>query len=78
MVQPAPMDTLIEQAGLTPRERQTLKHLLAGRSERETARQMRLTFSTIHTYVKAIYQKFRVNSRSKLMAKFLREVANAV
>ncbi len=33
----------VKQAGLTPRERQTLRHLLSGRSERGIAKVMRLS-----------------------------------
>jgi DNA-binding NarL/FixJ family response regulator len=65
---------LVENAGLTSRERQTLRHLLRGRAESEVARQMKLGHSTVHVYVKSIYVKFRVRSRAQLMAKFLTHV----
>ena len=65
------MHPLVKAADLTARERQTLRHLLKGRSESEVARLMKLKTSTVHVYVKAIYIKFGVRSRPKLMAKFL-------
>lgn len=68
------MHPLLANAALTPRERQTLRHLLKGRNEAQTAKRMRLCASTVHVYVRGIYRKLRVKSRSQLMAKFLTHV----
>lgn len=57
---------------LTPRERETLQYLLAGFGEKEIASKMILSHNTIHHYVKAIHKKFRVSSRSELLALWLR------
>ena len=65
-------------ASLTPRERQTLRHLLFGRPERVIAKMMRLKPDTIHIYIRGVYRKFRVKSRAKLMALFLRNVAKKI
>jgi DNA-binding NarL/FixJ family response regulator len=68
----------IERADLTRRERQTLRHLLRGRSEAEAARRIRVSTSTVHIYVRQLFKKFRVNSRAKLMALFLTDVAGVI
>lgn len=53
---------------LTPRERETLIHLLDKKSEKEIADEMGLTVRSAHQYVVSIYRKFEVNSRAELMA----------
>jgi len=53
---PAPL-LVIEQAALTPRERQTLRHLLYGRSEKAVAKLMGLsTGSVSHIHEKRVPQ----------------------
>jgi DNA-binding CsgD family transcriptional regulator len=54
---------------LAPRERETLRHLLAGKSEKQIAHEMRISHNTIHTYVKALHKHFRVSSRRELLAR---------
>jgi DNA-binding CsgD family transcriptional regulator len=56
---------------LTRRERQTLHHLLGGMPEKQVAAAMGLSERTLHHYVTALYQNFRVQSRAELMALFL-------
>jgi len=59
---------------LTPREREVLKLLLRGFSERAVARELSLTTNTVHQYVVTILRKFGItNGRVGLMAYFLRE-----
>ena len=58
--------------GLSKRLRQTLELLLAGKSEKEAAREMDLSIKTVHEYVGMIYKHFRVSSRAELMAYFIR------
>jgi len=55
-------------AELAPRYQKVLTHLLAGGSEKALADLLGLSRHTIHEYVRAIYRKFNVNSRSELMA----------
>ena len=50
-------------AGLTPRQREVLEHLLAGRAEKQIAEQLHCSTATIHDHILAIYRHFRVNSR---------------
>jgi DNA-binding CsgD family transcriptional regulator len=58
-------------AGLSPRMRDTLQHLLAGDSEKEVALKLKLSPHTVHIHVKSIYKRFKVSSRGELMAKCL-------
>ena len=60
---------------LTRRERATLHHLLAGRSEKQIAAAMGLSERTLHHRVTALFQKFDVQSRAELMALFLRSTS---
>ena len=56
---------------LSPRERQTLEHLLAGLSEKQIATRMRLSRNTVHHYVKSLHKHFSVSTRSELLARWV-------
>lgn len=56
---------------LSPRERETLGHLLSGKSEKEIAPLMNLKPSSLHQRVVAVYRKLRVQSRAEVMALWL-------
>lgn len=56
---------------LAPRLRKILACLLAGSSEKELACQLGLSRHTVHEYVRQIYKKYSVNSRSELMARWV-------
>jgi DNA-binding CsgD family transcriptional regulator len=56
---------------LSPRERQVMIFLLGGDSQKEVARRLQLSEHTVGDYVKHIYSKFSVSSRSELLAHFL-------
>ena len=53
---------------LPPRLRQTLHFLLQGDSEKQVAGRLRVSLSTAHEYITALYRRFRVHSRAELMA----------
>jgi DNA-binding CsgD family transcriptional regulator len=57
---------------LSPRLRQVLACLLEGDAEKQIAQRLNLTTPTVNQYVKAIYRRFRVNSRAQLMARWIR------
>jgi DNA-binding CsgD family transcriptional regulator len=61
-----------ETSRLSPRQQQTLRHLLAGESEKQIAQKLSRSPHTVHTYVKAIYRNFRVSSRGELLSLFVR------
>lgn len=56
--------------GLTGRLRQTLDLLLAGKCEKEIAEILGLSLHTVHGYVKGVYERLGVHSRSELFARF--------
>jgi len=60
---------------LSPRERQTLAKLLAGRGEKQIAAEMQLSPNTVHHYVKSLYKHFGVSSRAELLARWLDRIA---
>lgn len=57
---------------LSPRERQVLELLAQGYLYKEIADQLQLSIPTINGYVRGIYEKLQVHSRSQAVAKFLR------
>ncbi len=61
-----------EARALAPRERETLQHLLSGKGEKQIAREMRVSYNTVHHYVKALHRHFKVSSRSELLARWVR------
>ncbi|MGH8114534.1 MAG: response regulator transcription factor, partial [Rhodanobacteraceae bacterium] len=62
---------------LSPRERDVLRLLLTGISEKELARTLNLTPATTHQYVVAVLHNFGAHSRAELMAQWLRRLAPA-
>jgi len=54
---------------LPPRLTQTLDHLLQGLSEKQVAIALGLSRHTVHNYVKALHQRFNVNSRAELITR---------
>lgn len=64
--QPAPS----QQPGLlSAREQEVLQALLEGLSEKQVAARLTLSPDTVHTYVKRLYEKLRVNSRAELLSR---------
>lgn len=53
---------------LSPRLKQTLELLLAGKSMKEIADTLSLSHHTINDYLKAIYKRFGVHTRAELIA----------
>lgn len=59
------------RAPLTVSQRQVLKRLLQGLSEKEVAASLSISRQTVHTHVKDIYRLMNVHSRPELMALFI-------
>ena len=57
---------------LSPREKQVLELLARGFLYKEIADQLQLSIPTINGYIRSIYEKLQVHSRSQAVAKFLR------
>ena len=67
--QPAPSQ---QPALLSAREQEVLQALTEGLSEKQVATRLTLSPDTVHTYVKRLYDKLRVNSRAELLSRALR------
>jgi DNA-binding NarL/FixJ family response regulator len=56
---------------LSPREREVLDHLAQGYLYKEIAARLAISYDTVHTYVRRIYEKLQVHSRTEAVAKHL-------
>lgn len=56
---------------LPPRQRQTLRSLFRGHSEKQVARALGISQHTVHAYAKGLYRTFEVSSRAELMSKVI-------
>lgn len=56
---------------LSPREREVLDYLSRGYLYKEIAAELAISYDTVHTYVRRIYEKLQVHSRTEAVAKHL-------
>ncbi|MEI7471521.1 MAG: response regulator transcription factor [Chitinophagaceae bacterium] len=61
-----------EYIQLTEKEKEVLKHLVDGLSYKMIADKINLSFHTIHSHIKNIYDKLHVNSKGEAVAKAIR------
>ncbi len=59
-------------ATLSAREQEVLDHLSHGLLYKEIAEKMGISYETVHTYIRRIYEKLQVRTRTEAVAKFLR------
>jgi DNA-binding CsgD family transcriptional regulator len=59
--------------GLTAREKDILQLLVQGHSTKEAAAQLQISYHTADGYIRDIYEKLQVNTRSGVVAKALKE-----
>src|ERR1043166_1785705 len=57
---------------LSPREQEVLDYLAKGFLYKEIAENLGISYETVHTYVRRIYEKLQVRTRTEAVAKFLR------
>ena len=62
--------TTADDAGLGAREQQVLESLVKGLTYKEIAGELDISIWTVATYVRRIYEKLHVRSRSEVIAKF--------
>jgi DNA-binding NarL/FixJ family response regulator len=60
-----------ESDRLSPREKQVIELLAHGFLYKEIADQLQLSIPTVNGYIRSIYEKLQVHSRSQAVAKFL-------
>ena len=63
-----------QNADLSPREREVLESLAAGRAYKQISEQMGISINTVRTYIRRIYEKLHVQSRTEAVAKYLGHV----
>jgi DNA-binding NarL/FixJ family response regulator len=68
---PEPSRRAPEVASLTDREEQVLGHLAKGHAYKEIAALMGISFETVRTHVRTIYDKLHVHSRTEATLKYL-------
>ena len=57
---------------LSAREQEVLDYLSQGFLYKEIADKMGISYETVHTYIRRIYEKLQVRTRTEAVAKFLR------
>ena len=62
-----------EAGSLSPRESQVLDLLAKGFLYKEIADAMHVSYATVHTHIRHIYEKLHVRSRTEAVAKHLRK-----
>jgi RNA polymerase sigma factor (sigma-70 family) len=60
-----------ELAELSEREQQVLDLLAQGLIYKEIAEKLAISYETVHTYIRRIYEKLQVRTRTEAVAKFL-------
>jgi DNA-binding NarL/FixJ family response regulator len=70
-LQQAPAPTQAAEA-LSPREQEVLDCLAKGFLYKEIAEKLGISYETVHTYIRRIYEKLQVRTRTEAVAKFLR------
>ncbi|MET7913868.1 helix-turn-helix transcriptional regulator [Streptomyces avermitilis] len=63
---PAPASAPVSAPVLAPRERETLRHIAAGRTYLQTARHMGLSKHTVDAYLRRIRAKLNISSTAEL------------
>ena len=61
-----------KMAHLSPREQTVLEHLAKGLTYKQIADQLGISIDTIRTYLRRIYEKLHVQSRTEAVARYLR------
>jgi DNA-binding NarL/FixJ family response regulator len=62
----------VEEANLSPREKEVLDLLAQGHLYKEIAEKLGISYETVHTYIRRIYEKLQVRTRTEAVAKFLK------
>lgn len=62
----------IQTFSLTPKEKETLHHLVEGKSYKMMGEAMNVSLETIKSHVKSIYRKLHVNSNAEAVVKAIR------
>lgn len=69
----APREPTPDEHGLSPREREILQHLVDGMTMKQIAGRLGVSYHTVTTHVRNIYEKLHVHSRGGAVSKAIRE-----
>jgi DNA-binding NarL/FixJ family response regulator len=69
--QESPSAAREESGSLSPREAEVLDLLAKGFLYKEIADQMKISYATVHTHIRHVYEKLHVRSRTEAVAKHL-------
>ena len=72
----SPKKVPVPLPSLSPRERQILELLATGMAPKEAASELGLSYETVRDYLKQIYQKLHVRSRTEAVLRFLTRVTD--
>ena len=64
---------VLPETNLTPRELEILQHLVSGSSYKKVARELFISFDTVNSHIKKIYEKLQVHSKTEAVTKALRQ-----
>lgn len=67
-----PVTSVSPTENLSDREQQVLDLLSQGLMYKEIADKLNISYETVHTYIRRIYEKLQVRTRTEAVAKFLR------
>jgi DNA-binding NarL/FixJ family response regulator len=67
-----PAEGGLSVARLTPGEREFLEQLANGYAYKEIADRMKISIDTVRSYVRTVYEKLHVHSRTEAVVKYLR------
>jgi DNA-binding NarL/FixJ family response regulator len=65
-------DSSVPAGNLSQREQEVLDCLSQGFLYKEIAEKLGISYETVHTYIRRIYEKLQVRTRTEAVAKFLR------
>lgn len=71
---PAPVKAPAPLPSLTPREKEILELLSKGKAPKEAAAILHLSYETVRDYLKQVYQKLHVRSRTEAVLRYLESV----
>ena len=61
----------LPEVHLTAREAEILQHLISGSSYKKISKDLFISFDTVNSHIKNIYEKLQVSSRTEAVVKFL-------
>ena len=62
----------LPEVHLTAREKEILQHLISGSSYKKIARDLFISFDTVNSHIKKIYEKLQVHSKTEAVTKALK------